>query len=225
MTDDEDDASTTSCSMDICDVEVPMAPEATPCHAVHFHSSFSENNISNNSNHSNKDSYYIPLEKVGKNYRHLARRRGAAVQSQLLKNAFEASMSSYEFSDNSDKADDYSMHASNSTLASRDGIEDIPTVPRKRSRRNGDNDGTTATANTSSGSGHLFWGHGIEIEATAKSTLHPQRGSVTGVSTQGSSVFTGGGGGMIQQQMATAADLTATFDPHHSDEDHPIRGY
>jgi hypothetical protein len=172
MSDDEDDASTTSCSMDICDVIVPIAPEAAPCDTVHFHASYSKND---NSNNNNNGGYYIPLEKVGKNYRHLARRRGAAVHSQLLKDAFEASMSSNEFSDesdHSDKADDYSMYASNSTLASRDGIEDIATTPRKRSRHNDDNDDTTATANTSATLGHLFWGHGIED--TTNSALHPQ---------------------------------------------------
>jgi hypothetical protein len=173
MSDDEDDASATSCSMDICDVEIPIAPESAPFATVHFHTSHSKNDSSNNSNN---DGYYIPLEKVGKNYRHLARRRGAAMHSQLLKDAFEASMSSNEFSEdasvNSDKADDYSMYASNSTLASRDGIEDIAIVPRKRSRHNDDNDGATATADTASTLGHLFWGHGIEDTTT--STLHPQ---------------------------------------------------
>jgi hypothetical protein len=74
----------------------------------------------------------VPLQKVGRNYRSL-RRRGASVHSQLLKNAFEASMtlSSYD-SDGDD--DDYSMFASNSTLASRDGTEEINS-PRKKGRQ------------------------------------------------------------------------------------------
>jgi len=79
--------------------------------------------------HDSRNQYFVPLEKVGRNYRCL-KRRGAAVHSQLLKNAFEASMSSY---DSDGDGDDFSMHASNSTICSRDGVEDIQT-PRKRIR-------------------------------------------------------------------------------------------
>jgi hypothetical protein len=79
--------------------------------------------------HDSGKEYSVPLEKVGRNYRCL-KRRGAAVHSQLLKNAFEASMDSY---DSDGDGDDFSMHASNSTICSRDGVEDIQT-PRKRIR-------------------------------------------------------------------------------------------
>jgi hypothetical protein len=85
-------------------------------------------------NHHHMDSpkeYSVPLEKVGRNYRCL-KRRGAAVHSQLLKNAFEASMDSYD-SDGGGEGDDFSMHASNSTICSRDGVEEVHT-PRKRIR-------------------------------------------------------------------------------------------
>ena len=81
--------------------------------------------------HDSPDEYFVPLEKVGRNYRCL-KRRGAAVHSQLLKSAFEASMSSYD-SDGDGDGDDFSMHASNSTICSRDGVEDIQ-MPRKRIR-------------------------------------------------------------------------------------------
>lgn len=82
-------------------------------------------------------SSHVPMQKVGSNYRHLQRRRGAAIHSQLLKAAFEASMSANlsDDDDNGDEGtDDYSMYASSSTLASRDGIEDIVITPRKRVR-------------------------------------------------------------------------------------------
>ena len=81
--------------------------------------------------HDSPNESFIPLEKVGRKHRCL-KRRGAAVRSQLFKNAFEASMSSY---DSDGDGDDFSsVHASNSTICSRDGVEDIQTPPRKRIR-------------------------------------------------------------------------------------------
>eukprot|EP00934_Nitzschia_sp_Nitz4_P002951 Nitzschia sp. Nitz4//scaffold197_size40390//14471//15331//NITZ4_007515-RA/size40390-processed-gene-0.2-mRNA-1//1//CDS//3329540478//2941//frame0 len=94
--------------------------------------------------------YFVPLESPSTNVStskgpRPLRRRGAAVHSQLLKSAFEASMSSYNTDDDSDNCDDdYSMYASNSTLASRDDIC-IVNVPRKRIR-GGENKGGTPTA-------------------------------------------------------------------------------
>jgi hypothetical protein len=74
----------------------------------------------------------VPLEKVRNNYRSL-KRRGATVHSQLLKSAFEASMCVGSV-DDSDGDDDSLMVCSNSTIASRDGVEEILT-PRKRMRK------------------------------------------------------------------------------------------
>jgi hypothetical protein len=106
---------------------------------VHFQSSVevevqhqtSASSLSLSQHHDSPDGYYVPLEKVGRNYRCL-RRRGAAVHSQLLKNAFEASMNSYDSDGDGDDCSS-SMYASNSTICSRDGVEDIQS-PRKRIR-------------------------------------------------------------------------------------------
>jgi hypothetical protein len=160
--------------MDLCDVEVPTKFEA-PCQTVHFQME--------NSPKRGDDGYYVPLEKVGKNYRCL-RRRGAAVHSQLLKNAFEASMSSYE--DEDEDCDDYSMYASNSTLASRDGIEEMVTAPRKRIRN--DDKETPCVL------GNLFGDMVLKNNTTPPSSSqqhhhhhHQQhRTSFTSVSTEGS---------------------------------------
>ena len=65
----------------------------------------------------------------------LAKRRGAAVQDELFKNAFDASLTAYD-SDGEDGDDEFSLHASSSSLASRDGIEEI-NIPRKRVRHHG----------------------------------------------------------------------------------------
>jgi hypothetical protein len=165
----DDEGSATSCSMDFCDIEVPTKFQV-PCQTVHFQM---ENlNIPKR----NDGDHCVPLEKVGKNYRSL-RRRGAAVHSQLLKNAFEASMSSYE--DEDEDGDDYSMYASNSTLASRDGIEEMVTAPRKRIR-NDDKEIPCVL-------GNLF-GHMVLKNNTIppSSSQHQQhRASFTSVSTKG----------------------------------------
>jgi hypothetical protein len=133
--DDQQSASSTSTgSMDLCDMEESIRAAAAtcstsspsaPCQMVHFQIEPEEGH------------YIPPLEKLGKNYRSL-RRRGAAVHSLLLKSCFDASMSSYEYEtdyddDDEEKQDDYSMYASNSTLASRD--DDIMTVPRDSRKR------------------------------------------------------------------------------------------
>lgn len=177
-----EDDSHTSISMDLCDDqemdhhEVAAAAtgvlQACPVAAVHFDASTTETAASR------EKGYYIPLEKVGKNYRSL-RRRGAAVHSQLLKNAFEASLSSYD-SDGDD--DDYSMYASNSTLASRDGVDEVNT-PRKRVRHVGDHHEESEPSVLQAS--HLL-GDMILTAQNAAGGLDP---SVTSISTEGSTTI------------------------------------
>jgi hypothetical protein len=178
MSDDDDDDSMDVCdSLDMIDrlygrgASSPVDHASCPVATVHFQSSeveaqhqTSASSLSLNQHHDNPLEYSVPLEKVGRNYRCL-KRRGAAVHSQLLKNAFEASMSSY---DSDGDGDDFSMHASNSTICSRDGVEDIQT-PRKRIRHPVDVGGEQEDETESSiqEASNMFGGLGLAMHQSA----------------------------------------------------------
>jgi hypothetical protein len=139
----------------------------------------SASSLSLNEHHDNPLEYSAPLEKVGRNYRCL-KRRGAAVHSQLLKNAFEASMSSY---DSDGDGDDFSMHASNSTICSRDGVEDRQT-PRKRIRHPVDVGGEQEkeeeeTESSIQEASNMFGGLGLAMHQSAAGAASSSANSVS----------------------------------------------
>ena len=163
MSDEENSAS--SPARDFCKVAIPLR-FGGPFQTVHFNNTHTIKQSPSPRQHHHKKqsleledrSYYTPLDgKISRPFR----RRGAAAHSQLLRNAFEASMVTYEDEDDDDEEDGY-CYTRNSTMASRDGIEEVLMVPRKRIRKS---DSREAARNVLGN----FFGEGIVDGTTATS--------------------------------------------------------